>query len=259
MTVRASYVRTGAGAPGTVFAHGLAGSVRNTRPFGSGVRGTRVFVQLRSHADEADAAELPVPEQPWSYADLAAELRSAADATGATRALGVSLGAGALLRLLSQTPDRFERVVIVLPAALDEGYGAEQRARFDALVPLARAGDRAGVAERLVADQPEPVRERPDVRAWAREQADLFVRPDLVRAIEELPALRPVPDRSVLAMCTAEALVIGAEADPAHPVAVARQVADALPWSQLAIVGPGGLLWTHRERTRELIATFLNE
>lgn len=42
-----------------------------------------------------------------------------ADAHGATQALGVSMGAGALLWLLAREPARFSRVVLLLPAALD--------------------------------------------------------------------------------------------------------------------------------------------
>ena len=40
---------TGPGEPVTVFAHGLAGSIDETRPFGSGVRGSRVFLHFRGH------------------------------------------------------------------------------------------------------------------------------------------------------------------------------------------------------------------
>jgi pimeloyl-ACP methyl ester carboxylesterase len=42
-----------------------------------------------------------------------------ADHVGATQALGVSMGAGALCTLLATTPLRFERLVFVMPAVLD--------------------------------------------------------------------------------------------------------------------------------------------
>ena len=63
------YVVTGAGEPVTLFVHGLTGSVAQTRPFGSGVAGTRVFAHLRGHGLTA------VPQDgPGTYADLAGEV-----------------------------------------------------------------------------------------------------------------------------------------------------------------------------------------
>ena len=62
------YVVTGNGPPVTVFAHGLAGSIPETRPFGSGVDGTRVFLHFRGHG----ASSAPVGT--CTYAALADEL-----------------------------------------------------------------------------------------------------------------------------------------------------------------------------------------
>src|SRR3954452_15943123 len=107
------YLVTGSGDPVTVFAHGLAGSIAETRPLGSGVEGTRVFLHFRGHGASS------APESPWTYPALAAELRAVADHVGATRALGVSLGAGALTTLLGESPERFDRVVFFLPAVID--------------------------------------------------------------------------------------------------------------------------------------------
>ncbi|MEN3309940.1 MAG: 3-oxoadipate enol-lactonase, partial [Micromonosporaceae bacterium] len=105
------YLRTGHGEPVTVFAHGLGNGIADTRPLGSGVPGTRVFFQFRGHGRSR------APGVRWTYADLAADLAAVAGATGATRALGVSLGAAALCRLVAGAPGRFERLVFVLPGA----------------------------------------------------------------------------------------------------------------------------------------------
>ncbi|HZE41962.1 MAG TPA: alpha/beta hydrolase, partial [Stackebrandtia sp.] len=102
----------GDGAPVTVFAHGLGGGIADTRPLGGGVAGTKIFYTARAHDG--------VPAERFDYTTLAADLRAVADAHGATRALGVSMGAGALCRLLAATPRRFERVAFFLPAVLDE-------------------------------------------------------------------------------------------------------------------------------------------
>ncbi len=113
---RLHYVVTGTGDPVTVFAPGLAQSIADTRPFGSGVEGTRVFVDLRGHGGSTG----PPSDDGWTYEGLGDDVRRVADETSATRALGVSLGAGALLRLLAQTPDRFERVVLALPGPVTD-------------------------------------------------------------------------------------------------------------------------------------------
>jgi 3-oxoadipate enol-lactonase len=88
--VRLEQLTTGVGQPVTVFGHGLAGDIAGTRPLGSAVAGRRVFFHFRGHG-RSDA-----PPGPWTFGDLATDLRAVADLAGATRALGVSMGAGAL-------------------------------------------------------------------------------------------------------------------------------------------------------------------
>ncbi len=104
---------TGSGLPATVFAHGIDGSIESTRPFGSGVKGTRAFMHFRGYGASF------APDRPLTYAALEADLRAVADHVGATQALGVSMGAGALCTLLAHDPLRFERLVFALPAVLD--------------------------------------------------------------------------------------------------------------------------------------------
>src|SRR5204863_8641281 len=68
----------GTGAPVTVFAHGLGGSIVDTRPLASGVDGTRVFLHFRGHGATT------VTSGGYSYDDLVTELLTVADAFGAT-------------------------------------------------------------------------------------------------------------------------------------------------------------------------------
>ena len=71
--VRLEQLVSGVGDPVTVFAHGLAGDITGTRPLGSAVAGRRVFFHFRGHG-RSDS-----PPGPWSFADLAADLRAVAD------------------------------------------------------------------------------------------------------------------------------------------------------------------------------------
>src|SRR3954468_6809679 len=90
------YLVTGSGEPVTVFAHGLSGSIAETRPLGSGVAGSRVFFHFRGHGESSS------PPGAWSYDDIGAELLAVADHFGARRALGASMGAGAILNVVAK-------------------------------------------------------------------------------------------------------------------------------------------------------------
>lgn len=246
------YLTTGSGAPSTIFGHGLTGSIDTTRPFGSGVRGSRTFIHFRGHGASA------APETPWTYAALAAELRAVADHVGATRAFGVSMGAGALCRLLEETPHRFERLVFVIPAVLDVPRSDAALDRLIAMADCADHRDVDGMSDLLLLEQPQAARSRLDVRAWCRRQARALVGTPVSRALRSLPGATALSDRAVLRGIPAPALVVAQEADPAHPVWVAEELASCLPHATLKVFPPGGIVWAHRRAVRGLIGDFLS-
>lgn len=247
------YLLTGRGEPVTVLGHGLGGTIDETRPFGSGVRGTRAFLHFRGHGASS------APEGPWTYGALAQELLAVADHVRATRALGVSLGAGALLRLAAERPDRFARLVLVLPASIDRPRGDAATHRLRRMAAHVEAGDADAVADLLRAGQPAGARDRPDVIAWTRRQAHRLLRTAVARALRELSPQAPLRDRAGLAALQAPVLIIGQHGDEAHPLRVAEELAAVLPRAQLAVFDDGGILWTHRRELRGLIAGFLND
>jgi pimeloyl-ACP methyl ester carboxylesterase len=246
-------VVTGSGEPVTLFAHGFAGSIGETRPFGSGVNGTRVFFHFRAHGASAPA------DQPWTYAGLEAELRAVRTAYGASRGLGVSLGAGALLRSAVCCPDAFERLVVVLPPALDRPRSGKALDRVRAMAQHAASHDVEGLTALLLAEQPEAVRRRRATQMWARSQAERLSSPALRDVIVQIPGLVPLEDRALLARVTARVLLIGQEEDEAHPSSVVHEIAEVLPDARVEIFSPGGVLWTHRARLRSLVSGFLND
>lgn len=245
------YLTLGEGPPSSIFAHGLAGSIATTRPFATGVPGRRSFLHFRGHG-ASDA-----PEDPWTYGALASELRTVADRVEATQGLGVSMGAGAMCAVLEESPDRFERLVFVLPAVLDRPRTDAALSRLMDLADLVDERDVPAIEEHVVREQPEQVRGRAGVRTWARDQARLLSGTPVARALRSLPHEVPLTDRSVLTAVTAPVLVIGQEGDDAHPAHVARELAEVLPNARLEILPPGGVMWSHRARVRELIAGFL--
>ena len=250
---RIEILRTGCRPPVTVFAHGIGSSIAQTRPFGSGVDGTRVYLHFRGHG----ASTAPDPARsPWTYAALAAELRTVADAVGATHALGVSMGAHALLALLAETPERFARLAFVLPAALDARSPSEHGAEMADLVERRQI---EGLATMLVAGQPAAVRELPVVRLWARRRADEVAGTALATALREVPDQVPLPDGvDALRAVRAPSLVIAQAGDELHPVPVAERLARLLPNARLEVLPPGGVLWRDRNRLRDLVSAHLN-
>lgn len=243
---------TGVGEPVTVFAHGLANGIANTRPFGSGVTGRKVFFQFRGHG-RSDA-----PEGEWTYADLARDLRAIADLSRATRAFGASLGAGALARLLTESPARFERVVFFLPAALDQPRPDVAGQRLTALLEAVEEGDASAMAEAVELEMPPAVRNTPAGWSYLRQRLDQLMRDGLGAGLASLPEHAPLADRAALAAVDVPALVIANAGDELHPVEVAEELAAALPQATLHVYDKPGVLWTDRADLRERLTTFLN-
>ncbi|MFI7522378.1 alpha/beta fold hydrolase [Micromonospora globbae] len=251
--VRLERLVTGTGDPVTVFAHGLGNGIATTRPFGSGVTGRKVFFQFRGHG-RSDA-----PPGPWSYADLARDLRAMADLGGASRAFGASLGAGALCRLLAESPDRFERLVFFLPAVLDRPRGDAARQRLTALLDAVESGDASAVADVVSVELPAAVRNTPAGWAYLRQRLDQLLRDGLAPGLASLPDQVALADAGALAAVTAPALVIACAGDDLHPVDVAERLAAALPAATLHVYDRPGVLWTERADLRARISAFLNE
>ncbi|MFB9238933.1 alpha/beta fold hydrolase [Plantactinospora siamensis] len=250
--VRLERLVTGAGEPVTIFAHGLGQGIATTRPLGSAVDGTKVFFQFRGHGRSE------APAGPWSYQDLARDLRAMADLGQANRAVGVSLGAGALCRLLVESPRRFEKVVLFLPAVLDRPRPTAARERLTDLLDAVDEGDAAAIAEAVAYEIPAALRNTPAGWAYLRQRVDQLTRDGLAPALASLPDQVAVRTAAALAEVTAPVLVIGCQGDPLHPAEVAEQVAAALPAATLHVYDRPGVLWTHRADVRDRISAFLN-
>ena len=250
--VRLERFAAGAGFPVTVFGHGLAGDIGGTRPLGSGVLGRRVFFHFRGHGRS------DTPPGPWTFEDLAMDLRAVADLAGATRAVGVSMGAGALCRLSAAVPDRFERIVLYLPAPLDGVRPPVSEARLSRLLTAVESGEAALVAESVEPELPPSVRNTPTGWSYLRQRVEQLLTDGLAPELDTLWRAPAVPDASVLAAFPGRALVIGCVGDDVHPVAVAERLAGLIPAAELQVYDRPAVLWTHRKALRERISAFLN-
>jgi pimeloyl-ACP methyl ester carboxylesterase len=244
---------TGSGEPVTVFAHGFAGDIAVTRPLGSGVTGRRVFFHFRGHGRSG------APPGPWTFGDLAADLRTVADRTGATRAVGVSMGSGALCRLLGETPERFERVVCYLPAPLDGVRPEAAVSRVASLLAAVEAGDAAAIAAAIEPEVPADVLGTPAADAYVRQRVAQVREHPLAPQIGTLWQEPALPDETVLTRFTGRALVLGCLGDEVHPVAWAERLAGLLPKATLHVYDDPAVLWHNRRDLRERISAFLSD
>lgn len=244
-----SFTLVGAGLPVTVFAHGLGGSASETRPLAARCPGTRVLLDLRGHG-----ASGPLPGG-WDYDLLADDLLAVADHVGATAAVGLSVGSGALLRALTRDAERFERLAFVMPAALDESRTDGATRAIQRLGHAIDTGDLEQVTALLLADVPVDARERRAVRILvARRAAQLLTRP----APKPLRPDRPVSDRVVLSAVRAPCLVVGQDDDVLHDLDLAVELTAALPDAALLALPAGGVFWTATRQVQDAIAAHLS-
>jgi pimeloyl-ACP methyl ester carboxylesterase len=242
----------GAGTPVTVLAHGLTNSCRELAAFTPAVAGSKVRFCFRGHGHSS------VPETGYGFAELAGDLRAVADAYDATRAVGTSLGAGAICRVVGEEPDRFERLVLLLPAALDLAFEhadamlrtaeiLETRPRDEAIELILSEGDRA---------------QRYEEAPWLRD-FDVMLWQDMnpigvARAIRGVVGDRAVEDREALRKVEAPTMIICREGDLIHPAELGRVLADLFPRSELIVLGSEEELLSSIPVLVEKVAAFLS-
>jgi len=242
------YTVLGDGGPVTVFAHGLGGTSGETRPLALKAPGTRVLLSFRGHGDSDALVD------GWDYDVLADDLRTVADHVGATACVALSLGCGALLRILRDDPTRFDRLAFVMPAAIDADRADGATLRLESLGAAIDRGDVEAVTAALMSEVPTALRERRAIPLLLNRRAEA-----LVRRPAPVPRRtdRPLDDRSVLSKVTAPALVIGQADDHLHPLALARELVAALPAAELLALPEGGVFWTATTQAQTALADHL--
>jgi pimeloyl-ACP methyl ester carboxylesterase len=218
----------GDGEPVTVLAHGLTNSCRELAPFTPSLLGTAVRFCFRGHGHSSS------PASGYGFTELASDLDVVARAYGARNAIGTSMGAGAIMRLLQDDPDRFEKIVMLLPASLDVPF--EHPERFDGIADLLETYPKDEAIERILAMTPQRYERAP----WLRE-LDLLLWHDLnpigvARAIREVTRDVSISDRELLRRVRAPVLLICREGDALHPAELGRVLDELLPNSELITI-----------------------
>jgi 3-oxoadipate enol-lactonase len=244
----------GSGDPVTVLAHGLTNSCMELSAFTPMAPGTKVRFCFRGHGHSGT----PEPGH-YRFEDFAGDVDAVATAHRATRAVGTSLGQGAITRLLAARPDRFERLVFILPAALDMPLSRTEIDDFERTATL---------LETLPADEAVATILEDSGRArgyegspWLRD-VDMLLWQDLqpvgvARALREVTRDVAIADRQLLRRVEAPALVIAREGDAIHPAELARVLVDLLPNAELIMLGSEQELYAAIPMLVERVARFV--
>ncbi|CAN5269887.1 3-oxoadipate enol-lactonase [soil metagenome] len=245
--------------PAVVLLHGLTASQRyvvmgsNTLQRG----GHRVVsYDARGHGSSSPA---PSPDA-YSYAELCTDLTTVLDALAIDRAVlaGVSMGAHTCLRLALELPERVAAIVAITPAFHPVEYSRPERlARWDALSDALRTGGIDGFADAFGL-QRIPAGWRESVGRALRQRMAVHEHPAAVAdALRAVPRSAPFADLHALEQIECPALVIGSrdEADPGHPLEIARRYAELLLRGRLEVEEEGSspLAW-QGGRVSKLIA-----
>jgi pimeloyl-ACP methyl ester carboxylesterase len=221
----------GAGPPVTVIAHGLTNNRNELAAFTPMLPGTKVRFDFRGHGKS-----VTVPEARFRFEDFARDLDAVADAFAATRAIGTSLGAGAIGNLVCRVPNRFERTVLLLPAGLDVPFPLKDR--YHELAGGLEGKTPAEAVEAIMTN-PDKLAERIETPwRWEIERV-LWEHDDfdaLARAIHGVVDDWPIPDRELLRTIEIPTLIVGMEGDEIHPAALARLLTELLPHAELVML-----------------------
>ena len=234
----------GGGEPVTVFAHGLTNNRNELAAFTPLLPGTKVRFDFRGHGRSSS------PATGFAFADFARDLDAVADAYGATVAVGTSLGAGAIGNLVCRVPDRFERMVWLMPAGLDVPFPLKDR--YHELAGTLEGEDPEAALEAVLGD-PARVAEYLETPWRLQIERVLWEHDDfagLARAVRGVIEDHPIPDREMLREIRIPTLVLAIEGDQIHPTWLARMVAELLPNAELIVVRSQAELF---ERIPELV------
>jgi 3-oxoadipate enol-lactonase len=244
----------GSGDPVTVLAHGLTNSCMELSAFTPMAPGTKVRFCFRGHGHSGT----PEPGR-YRFEDFAGDVDAVATAHGATRAVGTSLGQGAITRLLATRPDRFERLVFILPAALDVPLSRTEIDGFERTATLLETLP-ADEAVATILEDTGRAREY-EGSPWLRD-VDMLLWQDLqpvgvARALREVTRDVAIADRQLLRRVEAPTLVIAREGDAIHPAELARVLVDLLPNAELIMLGSEQELYAAIPMLVERVARFV--
>jgi pimeloyl-ACP methyl ester carboxylesterase len=219
----------GEGDPVTIMAHGLSNTCRELAMLTPFLEGTSVRFCFRGHGHSS------APEAGYLFSDFARDVDAVAREYGATRAIGTSLGAGAICNLIAREPGRFERLIFLFPAALDFPFELKERFRETADMLETTPRDQLYDEAMNNPDRLEQFAQVPWFAEVAREMLEATDPVAMARVIREVIEDYPVPDREMLRPVQTPTMIFARHGDPVHPVEVAEGLAEAMPNAELIL------------------------
>ena len=252
---------------------GIAGEREGDGPFAVGLHGltaTRRYVLMGARAVEragrtvalydarGHGASAPAADGDYSYAALSHDLGAVLDATGARDAvlIGVSMGAHTAIRFALEEPQRVRGLLVVTPAYDPDTFPAALE-RWDALAHGLRTGGVDGFIAAYDLERLAPAWREVAERAL-RQRMSAHTHPDAVAdALSGVPRSRPFDSWASLERLEVPTIVVGSrdDADPEHPLAVARAYARAIPGARLELEDEGAspIAWQGGRLSRLLL------
>lgn len=223
----------GSGDPVTVFAHGVTSSIAELQPLAERTPGTRVLFDFRGHG----RSESPDESVGYDHSAMRRDLEHVAARYEATQAFGISMGAGAILSVLEDDPDRFERLAFFIPASID-GPNEGSPQMFPAFAHMLETYPLDEVVARTI-DAPAQAllfEKRPYWRALWRDRILRMNADGIPHALRAyVSGTFPVRDAEALRNVKAPTLILAHEDDPVHDAEIARRLAELLPNATLRI------------------------
>lgn len=221
----------GDGEPVVLLAHGLTGNRNELAIFAPFLPGTKVLMDFRGHGNSGRP-----PAGSYTFDHLAGDVDAVAEAYGASVVAGGSMGAAATLRLLEADPARFDKLIVLLPARLE--VGDETYVRLSRMADLLEEHGPEKTAEIVLEEEDtsgafDQFPASKDYRRAAILAMNSDGVPRAIRGVINDAALR---DPGRIREVTAPTLIIAQEGDSFHSTEVARELAAAMPNSDLVIL-----------------------
>ncbi|MFN8027487.1 MAG: alpha/beta hydrolase [Acidimicrobiia bacterium] len=252
--VEFAYDRAGTG-PDLVWGHGLTRSRATDDAFemlgGHAIPATVWRYDARGHGASGDGPA--GTGQGWD--ELARDQLALATAWGLETFVsgGASMGCGTSLHAAVAAPDRGKALLLVIPPT---GWET-RRAQVDIWGEIAGLVDDGGLPAYVDAfssrPPPDPLQDGSDPRVRL-EGALRGAEPTRIARNFRLAAAADLPDRDAIAQIQAPTLILAWTGDPAHPDAIARELADLVAGAALHVASSPDELTRWPALTRSFLA-----
>src|SRR5262245_2365074 len=230
------YDERGAG-PTLIYGHGLFGSraADEKMPLWGWdhIAGLRRVVRYDARGHGLSGGGRTGAEYAWS--NLADDLLALADEVAPGEAItggGASMGAATMLWAATKAPERFERLILVIPPTIWETRAEQAGFYRDRIAVVEQGGKAAFAAEASQAPPPEIFRE---VLGDTPPPWDPDVDEELLPWVLRGAASSDLPDPEVIGTLTHPTLILAWDTDPGHPVSSAERLAELMPNADLRI------------------------